>query len=68
MTAATLLWGVLFSSIGLGFFIYGRKQKANVPFVCGILLMIYPYLISTSTVLLVLIGSILTAIPFVIRR
>lgn len=68
MTAATLLWGVLFSSIGLGFFIYGKKQKANIPFVCGILLMIYPYLISNSTALLVLIGSILTAIPFLIRR
>ncbi len=68
MTAATLLWGVLFSSIGLGFFIYGRKQKANIPFVCGILLMIYPYFISASTVLLVLIGSTLTAIPFVVRR
>ena len=68
MTAATLLWGVLFSSIGLGFFIYGKKQKANVPFVCGILLMIYPYFISSSTTLLVLVGCILTAIPFLIRR
>jgi len=68
VTAATLLWGVLFSSIGLGFFIYGKKQKANVPFVCGILLMIYPYFISSSTTLLVLVGCILTAIPFLIRR
>jgi len=67
MTVATLLWGVLFSSIGLGFFIYGRKQKANVPFTCGIILIIYPYFIS-NTMLLVLIGSILTAIPFLIRR
>lgn len=68
MNTTALLWGVLFSSIGLGFFIYGKKQKANVPFVCGILLMIYPYFISDSTLLLVLIGCILTAIPFLIRR
>ena len=67
MTAATLLWGVLFSSIGIGFFIYGRKQQANVPLACGVLLMIYPYFIP-NTALLVGIGSVLTAIPYFIRR
>ena len=67
MTAATLLWGVLFSGIGIGFFIYGKKQQANVPLACGIGLMIYPYFIS-DTALLVVIGVLLTAIPFFIRR
>ena len=67
MTAATLLWGVLFSGIGIGFFSYGRKQKANVPLACGIGLMIYPYFIANTT-LLVIIGLVLTAIPFFIRR
>ncbi len=67
MTTATLLWGVLFSGIGIGFFIYGKKQKANVPLACGIGLMIYPYFISNTT-LLVVIGLVLTAIPFFIRR
>jgi predicted membrane protein len=64
---AVLLWGILFSSIGMGFFIYGKKQKATIPLVCGILLMIYPFFIS-STTLLVIVGMILTAIPYVIRR
>jgi hypothetical protein len=64
---AVLLWGILFSSIGMGFFIYGKKQKATIPFVCGILLMIYPFFIS-STTLLVIVGMILTATPYVIRR
>lgn len=67
MTAATLLWDVLFSSIGLGFFIYGKKQGAHVPLACGILLMIYTFFVS-STVWLVGIGTVLTAIPFLIRR
>jgi predicted membrane protein len=64
---AVLLWGILFSSIGMGFFIYGKKQKATIPLVCGILLMIYPFFIS-STTLLVIVGMILTAIPYVIRH
>jgi hypothetical protein len=31
MDESLLLWGLLFSMIGLGFFIYGRKQKAMAP-------------------------------------
>jgi len=33
-----LFWGILFSSAGLGFFIYGKKQNAVVPLVAGIAL------------------------------
>jgi hypothetical protein len=66
MSTALLLWGLLFSSIGLGFFLYGRKQRAVVPLVCGLILMIYPYFIS-NTVLLVAIGVALMALPYFIR-
>jgi predicted membrane protein len=58
-----LLWGLLFSSIGLGFFLYGKKQRAAVPLVCGLVLMIYPYFIS-NLVVLVAIGVVLAAIPY----
>lgn len=63
---ALLLWGVLFSAIGLGYFVYGKKQKAVVPLFCGIALMVYPYFIS-STTLVVSVGALLTAIPYFIR-
>lgn len=66
MDISFLLWGLLFSSIGLGFFIYGRKQKAVVPLVCGLALMIYPYFIS-STFPLVSIGAVLMAIPYFVK-
>jgi hypothetical protein len=61
-----LLWGVLFSSIGLGFFIYGKKQRAPVPLVCGIALMAYPYFIP-NVIALVAVGIVLTAIPYFLR-
>ena len=38
MTTSSLLWGVLFGSIGLGFLIYGRRQRAVVPLLCGLAL------------------------------
>jgi hypothetical protein len=64
---ATLLWGLLFSSIGLGFAIYGRRQRAVVPLVCGIALMVYPYFVPNAA-LLVGIGVLLIAVPYFLRR
>ena len=66
MNEATLLWGLLFGSIGLGFFLYGKKQRAVVPLVCGLALMGFPYFVS-NVVLLVGIGVVLMAIPYFLR-
>jgi hypothetical protein len=63
---AWLLWGLLFGSIGLGFFIYGRKQRAPAALLCGIALMVYPYFVSNLW-LLVGIGVVLCAIPYFLR-
>lgn len=66
MNASQLLLGVLFSSIGLGYFIYGKKQKLIVPFVCGLILMIFPYFIE-NTWLIMLVGSVFMGLPYFIR-
>ena len=67
MNLSQLLWGVLFGSIGLGYFVYGKKQRAVVPLLCGMGLMAFPYFVS-NTVLLILIGAILSALPYFVRR
>jgi hypothetical protein len=61
-----LLWGLLFGSIGMGFFVYGKRQRAVVPLVCGLALMVFPYFVS-STILLVGIGIALIAVPYFVR-
>ena len=66
MNTSSLLWGLLFGSIGLGFFVYGRRQKVVVPLVCGVALMVFPYFVS-NTVLLVALGVVLMAIPYFLR-
>ena len=66
MSTSLLLWGVLFGAVGLGFFVYGKKQKVVVPFVCGIVLMVFPYFIS-NTVLLVALGIALVVVPYFVR-
>jgi hypothetical protein len=67
MGTAQLLWGLLFSSIGVAFFIYGRKQGRPVPLICGIALVVYPYFVR-NVYLLVLIGAVIVALPYFFRR
>lgn len=57
----------MFSSIGLGYFIYGRKQQQLVPLLCGIGLMGFTFFVSNSYVL-VAIGAVLMALPYFIRN
>jgi len=65
-STSTLMWGVIFGSIGLGFFVYGKKQKSVIPLFCGIGLMVFPYFIS-NTYIFVISGIVLVALPFFIK-
>lgn len=65
-TPATLLWGMLFGAIGVGFFIYGKRQAMVMPLVCGIALIVFPWFVS-GALLTFVIGLALVAIPFVLR-
>jgi hypothetical protein len=60
------MWGMIFGSIGLGFFVYGKKQKAVIPLFSGIALIVFPYFIS-NIYILVLSGIVLIALPFFIK-
>ena len=66
MSTSLLLWGLLFGTVGLGYFMYGKKQRAVVPLVCGLVLMVFPYFVS-NTILLVAIGVALMAVPYFVR-
>jgi hypothetical protein len=67
MSEGILLWGVLFSSIGVGFCIYGKRQQAPVPLLCGIGLVVYPYFVA-NVLVLIAIGIVLCAIPYFFRK
>src|SRR5690349_9548560 len=41
MSASLLFLGLVFSCIGFGFFLYGKNQRAPVPLVVGVILMIF---------------------------
>lgn len=62
MDAGNLILGLIFSSIGIGYFIYGRKQSNLVTKYCGIALMLYPYVV-TNTLAMVAVGAGLMLAP-----
>ncbi|MBN8764571.1 MAG: hypothetical protein BGP20_01360 [Thiobacillus sp. 63-78] len=66
MSTSSIFWGLLFGSIGLGYFLYGRKQQAIVPLFCGLALMVFPYFVSNA-ILLVAIGLALAVLPWFFR-
>lgn len=63
-TTANLLGQVLFGAIGMGAFIYGKKQSSFKAMLIGVLLMGYPYFVP-ETWMLYVIGSLLTLLLFI---
>jgi len=63
----SLLLSLLFSSIGLGYFLFGKRQQEFVFLGTGLALMIYPYIVS-GVLTMTIIGLVLSVGPFVARR
>jgi hypothetical protein len=65
MTPASLMIGILTGAVGVGYFIYGKRQAKFAPLIAGMLLCVYPYFVS-SVAWLVVIGVALMAAPFML--
>ena len=65
-TTANLLGQILFEAIGMGAFVYGKKQSAFKALILGIALMAFPYFVP-DTLMLYTIGTVLTACLFLFR-
>jgi len=63
---ANLFAAILFGSVGLAAFVYGKKSANWKPMAIGAVLMVYPYFIE-ETWLLYVIGFALCALMFVWR-
>ena len=64
---SSLIWSMLFGAIGVGFFIYGRRQRMMVPFVSGLALMIVPYFVDNVGAMIALCVAFI-ALPYFVRR
>lgn len=66
MDSASLLWGILFGSVGAGYMIYGKKQHHIWALISGLALSMLPYA-STSASVLIPGGAALLALPYLMK-
>ena len=57
-----VMLSVLFSAIGAGYVLYGRKQRQVVPLLTGLALCVYPYFLANGSAIVV-VGLFLTVVP-----
>jgi hypothetical protein len=61
---ASLIWG----SVGLGYFIYGKKQGSWVPMVGGILMMAASYMIASALIMSLVALALIFAVYFLLKQ
>lgn len=66
MDTTTLMLGLLFGSIGMGYFMFGKKQGRLVPLGAGIGLMAIPMVLTNPIACTVTCVAMMIA-PFVVR-
>ncbi|HEX4794688.1 MAG TPA: hypothetical protein VH370_12885 [Humisphaera sp.] len=66
MDTTTLLLGIVFGAVGLGYVAYAKNVGQPLPAIMGLGLMIVPYFIS-NVLLLTIVCVAMMAIPFLLR-
>ena len=62
----SLLWGLVFGSIGTGYFLYGKNQQHLVALLSGLALCVIPY-VATTALWMIPLSAVLMALPFVLH-
>jgi len=65
-----IYWGLFISLVGFAFFMYGKKRPDGTSIVTGIVLMVYPYFVSSvewSIGIGIAVCAIFAFLKFVVR-
>ncbi|MBI1176787.1 amino acid transport protein [bacterium] len=60
---ASLVWG----SVGVGYFIYGKKQQEVVPLVGGLIMIAISYLVGSALLMSLISIGIMVAVYYIVR-
>ena len=66
-TMAGFLLAFVFSTIGVGYAVYAKRQMTLIVGVCGVGLMAYPLFV-TNTAAIAAIGAVLVLAPFALHK
>jgi hypothetical protein len=62
INSSSLFLGLLFGAIGMGYLIYGMRQRRAVVLICGAVLCALPYAVS-NILFLILLGALIMVVP-----
>ncbi|MFH0945016.1 MAG: hypothetical protein V2A76_07445 [Planctomycetota bacterium] len=65
--ANALYASVFLSAVGVGFFVYGKKQRRAPQLVGGLLLMVFPYFVTGAGWMLLTGGAVVLGIVLAVR-
>lgn len=68
LSAGSLFASLLVSSVGFGFFIYGKKQACFPQLFIGIAMMVYPYFVPDPLAMLGIAGALVVGLVVALRR
>jgi hypothetical protein len=66
MDPNTFLVGSIAGTVGVGYFVYGKKHAKVVPMVCGGILCVYPYFIDNLWLSLI-VGVVVGLVPAFVK-
>jgi len=61
---ASLIWG----SVGMGYFIYGKKQSSWAPMVGGVLMMAASYFVGSALLMSLVCVGLIVGIYFLLKQ
>ncbi len=67
LSSASLIWALIFNSVGVFAFILGKNKSNAAYIVIGVLLEVYPYIVQ-DTMWIIIIGAVLTAGLYFFKR
>ena len=59
VTGNSLLASLLVGSIGMGLFVYGKRQRRAPHLAIGVVLMVFPYLVPSVTLIFVIAAALI---------
>ena len=67
VSSSGLLISVIFGAIGMGYMAYAKAQRDGRALIAGLALCIFPYFV-TNTWLMILVGAVITVLPYLLRN
>ena len=67
-SASTLFASLIVSTVGFGFFMYGKKQVRIPQLSAGLALMVFPYFVASALPMLGIAGAVLLSMHVALRN